>query len=135
VLCSGSSPVERTFATARSIEFDAIVVADGAPTDGDFRAIVMLQEAFRHLKALGAWGDGVEVLAAAGIDPEASGVLTGKKASAKMATGLIAALGTHRAWDRTPLGSRCEPGRVARVGGQPCGGGGGYGPGPRGGAT
>ena len=51
--------VERTFATGRSIEFDAIVVADGAPKDGDFRALVMLQEAFRHLKAVGAWGDGV----------------------------------------------------------------------------
>ncbi|TFV90002.1 catalase [Blastococcus sp. CT_GayMR16] len=95
--------VERTFATGRSIEFDAIVVADGAPKDGDFRALVMLQETFRHLKAVGAWGDGVEVLAAAGIDPEAPGVLTGKKASAKLAAGLIAALGLHRAWDRTPL--------------------------------
>ncbi len=58
---------------------------------------------FRHLKAIGAWGDGVDVLAAAGIDAEAPGVLTGKKASAKLATGLIAALGLHRAWDRAPL--------------------------------
>jgi catalase len=95
--------VERTFATARSIEFDAILVADGAPKDGDFRAVVMLQEAFRHLKAIGAWGDGVEVLATAGIEPGLPGVLTGKKASAKLATGLIAALGLHRAWDRAPL--------------------------------
>ena len=46
----------------------------------------MLQEAFRHLKAVGAWGDGVEVLATAGIDPDAPGVLTGKKASAKLAS-------------------------------------------------
>jgi catalase len=95
--------VERTFATGRSIEFDAIVVADGAPKDGDFRALVLLQEAFRHLKAVGAWGDGVEVLQAAGIDPDAPGVLVGRKANAKLATGLIAALGLHRAWDRTPL--------------------------------
>ena len=95
--------VERTFATARSVEFDAVVVADGAPKDGDIRAVVLLQEAFRHLKAFGAWGDGVEVLAAAGIDTDAPGVLTGKKASAKLAAGLIAALGLHRAWDRTPL--------------------------------
>ena len=29
----------------------------------------MLQEAFRHLKAIGAWGDGVDVLADAGIQP------------------------------------------------------------------
>jgi catalase len=95
--------VERTFATGRSIEFDAIVVADGAPKDGDFRALVLLQEAFRHLKAVGAWGDGMEVLQAAGIDPDAPGVLVGRKANAKLATGLIAALGLHRAWDRTPL--------------------------------
>jgi catalase len=95
--------VERTFATGRSIEFDALVVADGAPQDGDFRAVVMLQEMFRHLKAVGAWGTGVQALATAGIDPEAPGVLTGKKAGAKLAAGLIAALGMHRAWDRTPL--------------------------------
>jgi catalase len=95
--------VERTFATGRSIEFDAIVVADGAPKNGDFRAIVMLQEAFRHLKAIGAWGDGVEVLADAGIEPDYPGVLVGKKANAKLAAGLVAALGMHRAWDRTPL--------------------------------
>ncbi|TFV86343.1 catalase [Blastococcus sp. CT_GayMR20] len=95
--------VERTFATGRSIEFDALVVADGAPKDGDFRALVMLQETYRHLKAVGAWGDGVEVLRTAGIDPEAPGVLTGKKASAKLAAATVAALGLHRAWDRTPL--------------------------------
>ncbi len=95
--------VERTFATGRSIEFDAIVVADGAPKDGDFRALVMLQEAFRHLKAVGAWGDGVAVLAAAGIDLGAPGVLTGKKANAKLAAATVAALGLHRAWDRAPL--------------------------------
>jgi catalase len=103
--------VERTFATGRSIEFDAIVVADGAPKDGDFRAPVMLQEAFRHLKAVGAWGDGVEVLRAAGIDPGSPGVLTGKKANAKLAAATVAALGMHRAWDRTPLvrGSMVPP--------------------------
>ena len=95
--------VERTFATGRSIEFDAIVVADGAPKDNDFRARVMLQEAFRHMKAIGAWGDGVAVLEAAGIDAGAPGVLTGTKSDAALATELIAALGLHRAWDRTPL--------------------------------
>jgi catalase len=95
--------VERTFATGRSIEFDAIVVADGAPKDGDFRAVVMLQEAFRHLKGIGAWGDGVEVLRSAGIDPAAPGVITGPSANAAMAAETIAALGMHRAWDRTPL--------------------------------
>ena len=63
----------------------------------------MLQEAFRHLKAVGAWGSGLAVLETAGIDPDAPGVLTGTKASKAMATELISALGMHRAWDRTPL--------------------------------
>ena len=63
----------------------------------------MLQEAFRHLKSVGAWGDGVAVLRAACIDPKAPGVITGKKANAAMAAETIAALGMHRAWDRQPL--------------------------------
>ena len=58
------------------------MVADGAPKDNDIKAVVLLQEAFRQLKAFGGWGDGAEVLAAAGIDPGAPGVLTGKKANA-----------------------------------------------------
>jgi catalase len=95
--------VERTFATGRSIEFDAIVVADGAPKDGDVRAVVMLQEAFRHLKALGAWGDGAEVLRSAGIALSAPGVLTSDAAAGDLATGLVAALGRHRSWERAPL--------------------------------
>jgi catalase len=95
--------VERTFATARSIEFDAVLVADGAPKDPDFRSTVLLQEAFRHLKAVGAWGDGVEVLQDAGIEPGYPGVLTSRKGGSKLAAGLVAALGMHRAWDRTPL--------------------------------
>ena len=101
--------VERTFATGRSIEFDAIVVADGAPKDGDFRALVMLQEAFRHLKAVGAWGDGVEVLRAAGIDPERPASSPGRNERG---------LRRHR---RRPgaapgLGPRAARGRVRRPG-------------------
>jgi catalase len=95
--------VERTFATGRSIEFDGLVVADGAPKDGDFRALVMLQEAFRHLKAIGAWGDGAAVLADAGIEPDYPGVLVKRKSVGKLASGLISLLGRHRVWDRAPL--------------------------------
>ena len=39
----------------------------------------------------------------AGIRPDYPGVLTGTKAGAKLTAGLVAALGMHRAWDRTPL--------------------------------
>ena len=50
--------VERTFLTTRSIEFDAIVVAGGAGSLVDIKTIILLQETFRHCKAIAAWGDG-----------------------------------------------------------------------------
>jgi catalase len=94
--------VERTFVTARSIEFDAVVIADGAPKDNDVKAVVLLQEALRQLKPLAAWGDGAAVLAAAGIGPTVPGVLTADSAPA-LATELIAALGLHKVWERADL--------------------------------
>jgi hypothetical protein len=60
VLNSGrrSVIVERTLLTARSIEFDALVVGT---TSGDIRLTMLLQEAFRHCKPLAAWGNGLAV--------------------------------------------------------------------------
>ena len=95
--------VERTFATARSIEFDAVVVADGAPKDGDFRVVVLLQEAFRHLKAVGAWGDGVEVLGDARDRAGCPACSPARRPTPSWPPELVAALGLHRAWDRIPL--------------------------------
>jgi catalase len=43
------------------------------------------------------------VLESAGIDPGAPGVVVGRKPGSKMNAALVAALGMHRAWDRTPL--------------------------------
>jgi catalase len=90
--------VERTVVTARSIEFDAVVVADGAPKDSDIKSVVLLQEAYRQLKPFAAWGDGAQVLTSAGIDVDGPGVLTGKTAKS-----LVAALGRHRVWEREEL--------------------------------
>jgi catalase len=94
--------VERTIVTARSVEFDAVVVADGAPKDNDIKSVVLLQEAYRLLKPFAAWGDGVEVLTAAGIDPKGPGVLTGKTAKA-LAADLVTAMGQHKVWARADL--------------------------------
>jgi catalase len=94
--------VERTFQTGRSVEFDAIVVADGAPKDKDVKAVVLLQEAYRQLKPFAAWGDGAEVLAGAGIDATAPGVLVADAPGA-LAADLVLALGMHRVWDRADL--------------------------------
>ena len=56
--------VQRTALTARSIEFDAVLVAAGTTPSSDIKTVVLLQEAYRHCKALGAWGDGAAGLEA-----------------------------------------------------------------------
>ena len=73
---SDGTPVQRTFAATRSVEFDAMLLA-GAPGPGpdalrardskagedgapvlDPRVLLMLEECYRHAKVIGAWGDG-----------------------------------------------------------------------------
>lgn len=58
-LGAGAVPVSRTLLTARSVEFDAVLFA-AAPEDQ--RVTVLVDEAFRHQKALGAWGSGTAAL-------------------------------------------------------------------------
>ena len=98
--------VERTLLATRSIEYDAVLVAAGAADLRDPRLDVLLQEVFRHCKVLGAWGDGVDVLEAAGIDTAAPGVLIRDAVAKDYATALISAVGLHRVWDRAvPAGT------------------------------
>ena len=112
--------VQRTYLTARSTEFDAVLVAgsgakapdavdsldakagnpEGHPSQ-DPRITLLLAEAFRHAKAIGAWGDGASVLAAAGIPAQAPGVVVG--AAAEVTSGVTGLLGSHRVWDRFPV--------------------------------
>ena len=94
--------VDRTLLTTRSVEFDALVVADGTAPAADIKLTVLLQEAFRHCKALGAWGDGTKVLEVAGIAAGAPGVVTSNAAGKSFTDQLAAAVGLHRAWDRAP---------------------------------
>ncbi|MFE4216163.1 catalase [Streptomyces sp. NPDC056844] len=111
--------VQRTFTTARSVEFDAILLA-GAPapapdaygardakvddnaaaiTGVDPRLLLMVTEAYRHGKAIGVWGEGGSVLEAAGLPADSAGVVTGESASSVLET-VTGLLGGHRAWDR-----------------------------------
>lgn len=113
-----SVTVQRTFLTARSTEFDALIIAGGgqaAPdaTDGrdakagepvespDPRVALMVSEAYRHAKAIGTWGSGSSVLAAAGIPSEAPGIAAGQDAAA-VTSAVQELLAAHRAWDRFP---------------------------------
>jgi catalase len=117
VLGSGArrETVDRTLLTARSVEFDAIVVAGGTTPTGDIRLTILLQEAFRHCKALAAWGDGTAILEAAGITPADPGVVTGNTAGKPFTDQLAAAVGLHRAWDRAPrvMASAVPPARTS----------------------
>ena len=108
--------VQRTFAATRSVEFDAVVLAgspvpaadalavrdskadeDGEPRP-DPRVVLLLQECFRHAKAIGAWGAGVSALELAGVR-DAAGVFTGDDPAAVFAE-VHTALGAHRVWQR-----------------------------------
>ncbi|MFF2567370.1 catalase [Streptomyces sp. NPDC058084] len=120
VLGKGGDPVtvQRTFATARSVEFDALVFlgapqagADaygardakaGAPGQaiGDPRVLTLLTEAYRHGKALAGW-DGAEALfEAAGISAGEPGVILSDGPQA--VPQLLELLATHRVWERFP---------------------------------
>ncbi len=94
--------IERTYLTVRSIEFDAFVVAGGTAPSTDIKLIVLLQEAFRHCKAIGAWGDGIALLEQAGIGTADAGVVVGETAVKAFNDALLDAVGLHRAWDRAP---------------------------------
>lgn len=86
--------------TARSIEFDAVVVAAGTKPAHDIKLVLLLQEAFRHCKAVAAWGDGADALTAAGIDLGSAGVLTADSVDRSFTTALGEAVGLHRVWER-----------------------------------
>ncbi|MFJ9521013.1 catalase [Kitasatospora sp. NPDC101801] len=113
-------PVQRTFAAARSVEFDALLVL-GAPTPGaddlgardaksaphgaaggvDSRVTLLVGEAYRHAKPLAGPTDAHPVWASASLDPHTPGIVTTDSA-ADLVNGLVGHLGTHRVWDRFP---------------------------------
>ncbi|SDO94194.1 catalase [Actinacidiphila guanduensis] len=117
---TGGDGVQRTFATARSIEFDALVLADApepaadahpvrdakadedtaAVTDLDPRVLLLVTEAYRHGKAIGAVGEGEAVLTAVGLAAGSAGVVSGDTAA--VLARLTELLTAHRVWDRFP---------------------------------
>jgi catalase len=120
-LDGGEVPVQRTYLTARSIEFDALLLAGtsepapdarqgldakaaGAADHAvDPRVGLLLTEAFRHAKAIAGLDGSEAVLTAAGIPTEAPGVVLGDvPAVMEELTTLLAA---HRVWERFPAAS------------------------------
>ncbi|MEU4744269.1 catalase [Actinosynnema sp. NPDC023658] len=109
---------QRTFLTARSVEFDALLLA-AAPAPGpdalpsrdakagapavtvDPRVVMMVQECYRHAKAIGVWGTGEAALVEAGVSVGDLGIVVGES-PADVFTEVQTLLGTHRVWDRFP---------------------------------
>ncbi|MGB2571234.1 catalase [Micromonospora citrea] len=114
----GDMPVQRTFATGRSVEFDALLLA-GAPAPApdaigardakadaadsasvDPRVLLLVEECWRHAKAIGAWGGGVAVLRQAGVTDSPGVVAAGSAVDAFSAVKQLMA--GHRVWERFP---------------------------------
>ncbi|WP_329493620.1 catalase [Kitasatospora herbaricolor] len=110
--------VQRTFAAARSVEFDALLVT-GAPAPGaddlgardaksgpaqgavDSRVALLVNEAYRHAKPVAGLPAARPVWVSAAVDPQAPGVLVADN-PADVVTGLAELLATHRVWARFP---------------------------------
>ena len=107
--------VQRSYAVAASIELDAVVVTGptppapdartsvdakaGAPAAGvDPRVAKLLNEVWRHAKAIGVLDGAQDELAAAGVSPDDVGVVAGDARA--VVAGLVELLGSHRVWER-----------------------------------
>ncbi|MBA2465873.1 MAG: catalase [Nocardioidaceae bacterium] len=109
--------VQRTFGATRSVEFDAVIMA-GSPAPApdalvgrdtkageaaapvlDPRVVLLLQECFRHAKAIGAWGEGRQALEAAGIETDGPGIVVGSTPE-EVFNAIHEVLSSHRVWER-----------------------------------
>lgn len=111
------TPVQRSYLTARSVEFDALIflsgVGSGSTSPGydaksgdptghkqiDPRLVLLAAEAYRHAKPIVS-GSPAQVLEAANIPSFAAGVLTAAPLS--VVGDLFELLSYHRVWDRFP---------------------------------
>jgi catalase len=94
---------DRTYATTRSIEFDAVIVLAAPEAELDARVVTLIEESYRHGKAIAFAG---------GFAAEDAGVLEDEGAWTSDSlvdalTALIDSLSTHRVWSRLEdLGAR-----------------------------
>ncbi|MCU1535689.1 MAG: catalase [Humibacillus sp.] len=118
----GDVVIERTYATARSFEYDALLVVGAAPgadalpgldaraggpatdagTPVDPRVTLIVGEMWRHNKVVAAAGDaGLQALGAMGVPTAGAGVVTADEVTeASLVPQLEQLLGLHRVWDR-----------------------------------
>jgi catalase len=109
--------VDRSFHTGHPSQTDALVIAHGAGLAASPAAITWVQTVYRHCKPIAAWGDGAEVLAAAGVAADAPGVAVVDKPAKRFGSALVEALGRHRVWERLdPHPTRVDASTVSPTG-------------------
>jgi len=109
---------QRTYLTAASVEFDALILltsaapaadadpnldakagyADSAQHVADPRVLKLVGECWRHAKPIGAVAGGLDVLPAAGVAAGAPGIQVGDASAVVEA--ILHDLGQHRVWQR-----------------------------------
>ncbi|HEU5111132.1 MAG TPA: catalase, partial [Micromonosporaceae bacterium] len=112
----GGIPAQRTFLTARSVEFDALLLAASpppapdatpirdakagkGPSTVDPRVLLLIQECYRHAKAIGAWSEAGAALTAAGYPADDPGIVRADD-PAEVLEQVLKLLGSHRVWQR-----------------------------------
>jgi catalase len=90
-------PVERTYSTMRSVEFDSIILADGVEPTTEIALLV--SESWRHLKPIGAYGDACTLLDDCDFERTAPGVCFGSELG-EVVDYIAASLAEHRVWSR-----------------------------------
>ncbi|MGE2814437.1 catalase [Mycobacterium heidelbergense] len=113
----GELPVDRAFTTMASVLYDAVVVACGprsvSTLANDGYAVHFVVEAYKHLKPVGAFGAGIDLLRAANIENRLAddtsvvsdqAVVTTTAAADEFPEEFVdefaAALAQHRCWQR-----------------------------------
>jgi len=98
----GDVKVDKSFATADSVMYDAVYVPGGKESVtmllGDFEARHFVHDAYNHGKAIAASGEGTELLQAVGIG-NAPGVVI-DKAGGDLSKAFTEAVSRHRHWNR-----------------------------------
>ncbi|MDN4072449.1 catalase [Fictibacillus terranigra] len=93
--------VDQTLLTSDSVLYDAVYVAGGKDSVNSLKAVkeatTFVNEAFSHYKAIGASGEGTDLLKAAGVDTGAAGV---EILESRNSEAFIHAVAQHRHWAR-----------------------------------
>ena len=98
----GGVKVDKSFATAESVMYDAVYVPGGKESItmllGDYEVRHFVRDAYNHGKAIGVSAEGRELLDAVGIKP-APGVVNDKEGGG-LTKSFIEAISRHRHWNR-----------------------------------